>query len=153
MRSWQLEHGSSANDLESAVKAVGIAAVPIDPFSNAPLENDGRQWADRGLFHWTGWPGQRRLDRMGPQSETARGNIIFRLPPLSLQANPATFAARKWTDKSGKFNVTAELIDVVDGKAPLRKQNGKVLTIPTERLSEADQTYLREHPSHATVTP
>ncbi|MBW3598859.1 MAG: hypothetical protein KY475_16490 [Planctomycetes bacterium] len=51
--------------------------------------------------------------------------------------------ARKWTDRSGKYSVEAELVDFQAGVARLRKTDGNVIAIRAELLSEADQQYLR----------
>lgn len=50
---------------------------------------------------------------------------------------------RTWRDATGKFTVEAELVEVKDGKAFLKKADGRVGEIPTARLSEADQNYLK----------
>ena len=49
---------------------------------------------------------------------------------------------RTWTDSTGKFSVEAELIEVRDGKAQLRKADGSTLAVPVARLSERDVRYL-----------
>ena len=49
---------------------------------------------------------------------------------------------RKWTDITGKFSVEAELVDVGDGKVRLKKENGKVVSIPIERLSLSDRSFV-----------
>ncbi len=51
---------------------------------------------------------------------------------------------RNWQDSTGNFSVQAELVDVVDGKVWLKKQNGKVIKVPIERLSKKDQAYLED---------
>jgi thiol-disulfide isomerase/thioredoxin len=50
---------------------------------------------------------------------------------------------RKWTDKTGKFQVDAELVKVEDGKAVLRRIDGKQVKVPVEHLSESDQAFLK----------
>lgn len=64
----------------------------------------------------------------------------------------ATFVAletdaqeREWTSANGKFNVTGMLLDQQDGSVKIkRSDNGKTITVPVEKLSDADQTYLSE---------
>ena len=53
-------------------------------------------------------------------------------------------SAREWTSSTGAFTVEAELVDFEDGKVRLRKADGKVLTLPIDRLSKADQQYLEQ---------
>jgi WD40 repeat protein/mono/diheme cytochrome c family protein len=52
--------------------------------------------------------------------------------------------AREWVDASGKFKVEAELVAIRNGKAILERPDGSLLTIPVEKLSAADQTYLKQ---------
>jgi thiol-disulfide isomerase/thioredoxin len=52
---------------------------------------------------------------------------------------------RTWTDRTGKFKITGELVEVQDGKALLRRGDGKEISVPLERLSDADQQFAKEH--------
>jgi hypothetical protein len=63
---------------------------------------------------------------------------------------PVAFA-RKWTDSTGKHEVEAEFAGLKDGKVQLRKPDGSVVTVPVEKLSQADQTWITEQ-SAAWVT-
>src|SRR5262245_30824975 len=58
-------------------------------------------------------------------------------------------AAREWVDASGKFRVEAELVAVRNGKAILEKPDGAVLSIPLDKLSAADQAFLKEQAAPA----
>ncbi len=49
---------------------------------------------------------------------------------------------RSWSDPSGKFRVDATLVRVADEKAFLRRDDGKEISVPLARLSNADQEYL-----------
>ncbi len=52
-------------------------------------------------------------------------------------------AFRNWSSADGKFSVEASLIRFADGVAYLRrKDNGKVIRVPFDKLSEADQAFL-----------
>jgi hypothetical protein len=51
---------------------------------------------------------------------------------------------REWSDATGKFKVTASLIEVKDGTAILKAKDGKTLKIPVAKLSAADQSFLAE---------
>ena len=53
-------------------------------------------------------------------------------------------AARTWSDKTGKFKVKAKLLSNAEGKIKLLKEDGLVITVPIDRLSEADQKFLNE---------
>jgi len=49
---------------------------------------------------------------------------------------------RTWKDATGKFSVSAELLEVRGDKAVLRQSDGKAIEVPIERLSAADRKYL-----------
>jgi formylglycine-generating enzyme required for sulfatase activity len=52
--------------------------------------------------------------------------------------------ARKWTDRMGKYTIQAEFVDFKDGKVQLRQENGKEVTIPIEKLSDADRQFVQQ---------
>ncbi|MEZ6135685.1 MAG: SHD1 domain-containing protein [Pirellulaceae bacterium] len=49
---------------------------------------------------------------------------------------------REWSDSTGRFKITAKLIEVRDGVAILENAEGKSMKIPVSRLSSADQEFL-----------
>ena len=51
---------------------------------------------------------------------------------------------RTWTDSSGTHKTEAALIRYKDGKVFLRKQDGATPTVPMDRLSKADQNYVKQ---------
>jgi thiol-disulfide isomerase/thioredoxin len=55
----------------------------------------------------------------------------------------ASAEERTWSDKTGKFSVSAELVKVEEGKAVLRRADGKEIKVPLEQLSETDQSFLK----------
>ena len=67
--------------------------------------------------------------------------VVWLMLPLF---TPAAFA-RKWTDSTGTFSIEAELLDFQDGKVRLKKPNGNVITVAVDRLSQADQQFVRQH--------
>ena len=50
--------------------------------------------------------------------------------------------AREWVDATGKFRVEAELVRVEEGKAKLKLDDGRIVEVPVNRLSEADQKFI-----------
>jgi hypothetical protein len=64
----------------------------------------------------------------------------------SSDKEPGQSGLRKWTDRSGRFSVEAELIGVSDGNVRLRRSNGQVITVPINKLSERDQRHLESLP-------
>jgi len=56
----------------------------------------------------------------------------------------STAAAHEWKDRSGKFKLKAEIVQLKDGKIYLeRADGGGVLTVPLDKLSFDDCDYLR----------
>jgi thiol-disulfide isomerase/thioredoxin len=73
-------------------------------------------------------------------------NRRWRLVPLtlifSLGATVAFGAPRTWSDKSGKFSITADLIAIQHGNVVLRTDDGRQLTVPVKQLSPTDQEFV-----------
>lgn len=59
---------------------------------------------------------------------------------FALGANYAL--ARKWTDKTGRFSVEAEFVELRDGKVALKKTDGKIIRVPIERLCDEDRGFV-----------
>lgn len=60
-------------------------------------------------------------------------------------------AARTWTDSTGKYKLRATLAeyDVDGGQVKLKKSDGSVVTMQVDKLSEADQAWLKQRDSAA----
>lgn len=56
---------------------------------------------------------------------------------------PLMAERRTWTDKTGKFTVEAELVEVKNEKVVLKKSNGENIAVALDRLSVADRRYLQ----------
>lgn len=52
-------------------------------------------------------------------------------------------ASRQWSDSTGAFKITASLVEVKENVAFLKTPEGKTVRIPIERLSAADQDFLK----------
>ncbi|MEE2935889.1 MAG: SHD1 domain-containing protein, partial [Planctomycetota bacterium] len=61
---------------------------------------------------------------------------------VGLLVTAAPVSARKWTSSDGKFSIEAELVEAKDGNVRLKRQDGKVITVPVSQLSKADRDYL-----------
>src|SRR4029078_1563741 len=59
------------------------------------------------------------------------------------------FELRTWTDTTGARTAQARLLEVRDGKARLRKSNGKFAVIVITELSDRNQAFLAALPSSA----
>jgi len=62
-------------------------------------------------------------------------------PPLG---SDGRLLVREWTDNSGLFRVQGRLVLILEGKVRLLKETGRTTTVPVERLSEADRSYVAE---------
>ena len=51
---------------------------------------------------------------------------------------------RTWTDRTGKYSIVATLVQVERGIVRLRKEDGRISSLPLKKLSEADQQLVRE---------
>lgn len=61
---------------------------------------------------------------------------LVALPMLRVQA-------REWTDKSGKYQVNAELVAYSEEKAILQRDDHRLVSVAIAELSEADQKFLK----------
>lgn len=50
---------------------------------------------------------------------------------------------RTWTDSTGNHTVEAKFVEFKDGKVSLEKEDGTAIAVPVEKLSEADQRFVR----------
>jgi formylglycine-generating enzyme required for sulfatase activity len=71
----------------------------------------------------------------------------FRVMVVALESPTATTsppqATRTWTDSTGKHRMEATLLDF-DGKVVrLKRPDGKIVTVPLEKLSETDRKHVR----------
>ena len=79
-----------------------------------------------------------------PWSALASGSGAVALPkPQQQQQKSGTKLenSRLWKDKSGKFQVEAEFVSLIDGKVTILKASGSQVTVPLEILSERDVEY------------
>jgi hypothetical protein len=71
-----------------------------------------------------------------------RLSVLLVAVMVGLPASPAT--ARQWTSRAGGFSVEAELVDVKDGNAILKKTDGSQMSVPLSKLSLGDVRYINE---------
>ena len=62
----------------------------------------------------------------------------------AMLAKAPKFRTWTWTDTSGDFHKTAKFRGAVAGKVKLELEDGSVVTVPLEELSDEDQKYIRE---------
>jgi hypothetical protein len=80
---------------------------------------------------YTGLPGRQ-------PSDFSRGNWLIR---ATVRQKPKI---RTWSDATGKFKIEAELVDQHDDQIQLKRaSDGQIITVPIDRLSQADQAFLQ----------
>ncbi len=60
---------------------------------------------------------------------------------------------RFWTDQSGKFKVKAKLSERVDDKVRLETEDGRLITVAVEKLSDFDQAFLSKRKGAESENP
>jgi hypothetical protein len=60
-----------------------------------------------------------------------------------------TAVAREWTDSTGKFKVNADLITFSDRLAVLQRGDKKLVAVPVDKLSKADQEFIESKEAEA----
>ncbi len=68
-------------------------------------------------------------------------------PDSSAETDPHTVTDRpyrKFRDESGKFEVTARMIEISGDKVTLEKQDGTRIDVPIEKLSKEDRDFVNE---------
>ncbi len=63
-------------------------------------------------------------------------------PAPAAEPGPAS-AVRTWIDSSGQHKIEAEFVSFKDGTVTLKKTDGKLTELPLEKLSDADQKYVK----------
>lgn len=95
----------------------------------------------------TGW------FRVELPSPTGRGTIKPVFPPSRLalvqsgaanESTPASSELREWEDDTGRFKIMATLIGQTEDKVRLRKEDGRVVEVDFDQLSDEDRQYLSD---------
>lgn len=66
------------------------------------------------------------------------------LPLAKTDPKPAVATGRTWTSANGKFSVEATLVRVQGDAVVLRKQDGKLVTVPLAQLSAEDRQFVED---------
>jgi hypothetical protein len=78
-----------------------------------------------------------------------RRNIQLAPKELEQPVKPPSPAAastqlRTWSDVTGRFKIEAEFVSIADGKVSLRRADNRVIAVPLDKLSAADQAYVQQ---------
>lgn len=99
-------------------------------------------------IRWTKW---------GPQWDGPMARTKLRLPDGKAPARGADGAVkasggkRTWTDSTGKFKIDAEFVSLASEQVQLLRPDGKLITLPIEKLSAADQEQARKLAKEASM--
>ncbi len=83
----------------------------------------------------------------------SRHSGVFRLTTIAMAvagfcwllfSSAAAEEIRAWTDITGKYKIKAKFVGLSEGKVTLEREDGTELTIPLEKLSEADRKVVAE---------
>ena len=66
---------------------------------------------------------------------------------------PQLAAAREWTDSTGKYKTEADLVAFNHEKVVLKREGKQLLSLPLDKLSQADREYLESLDKDTTRTP
>ena len=72
--------------------------------------------------------------------------IIRKIDLKKLRSKAAKLEKRTWTDATGKFSVEAKISSRTATHVTLVKEDGKEVKLPIDKLSSADQKWLKENP-------
>ena len=75
-----------------------------------------------------------------PGSEKTELGFRLSAPASAREGQPF----RTWTDSSGKFRITAKLVEVGEDYVTLQREDGVTSKVPMERLSENDRQFARQ---------
>lgn len=76
---------------------------------------------------------------------TEQGSVADQFMKEFEQKKPRQEPARIWTDNTGKYHIKAAFMEVTGDKVRIRRENGRIITMPLERLSDKDKEWIREH--------
>ncbi len=91
-------------------------------------------------IHWDSQPTQ--FDGLIHRSQL----IIRKIDLKKLRSKATRLAQRVWTDVTGKHSVEAKLSSRTDTHITLVKVDGKEVKLPIDKLSSADQKWLKDNP-------
>lgn len=75
-------------------------------------------------------------------------------PFETAEKKPAAKLLRTWVDATGKFKIEATFIELKENQVSLKKkQDGKVISLPLDKLSKADQDFVKSLGKPESVNP
>ena len=127
------------DELESLVeKALAGTLAPevaadVAADDNAPSVNDAAQSRAAKAKAKEKEEEKRKAEELAARKKKAEEARAARAPKL-----------REWTDTSGSFHRTAKFRGLANGKVKLELEDGSVIRVSLEKLSDDDQKYIRQ---------
>lgn len=81
-------------------------------------------------------------EKTAPTDSPLKSEVEELLGNSASPKNAPSDGSREWNDRTGRFSVQAKLISSDGNEVVLKKSDGKILKIPRNKLSDADQRYL-----------
>jgi hypothetical protein len=78
---------------------------------------------------------------------------LFVVVFLVVLVSTADSETRKWSDKSGTHSVDAEFVGLADGQVVLKREGGRTVRVPLDKLSAQDQEYVRQQSAAKPANP
>jgi hypothetical protein len=85
---------------------------------------------------------EKRMQEMRDRARQRAGGSTTPSPPATPPTANIT-GMRTWSDSTGRFTLVAELIAVQDGNVRLQRPDGKIVTMPIDKLSPGDRDAVR----------
>lgn len=139
--------------------------LPLPKFMVVAAKKPDGKWYQAHIGTTTAPDGKVSIRFSGDRADSNVARSDLRLPPAEVKApnlppNYKTSAApsssspsrpsptvsdafRTWTDSTGKFKVEAKLVSSTADAVKIVHKDGKELTLPLDKLSDADQQFLR----------
>ena len=133
----EAEAAAPADDLfgEPAAEEAAPAAAADDLFGE-PAAEAAAPAADEGLDDLFGTPEPAEAKEAAP---AAADDLFGQAAP---QQQP--LGTRHWGDNTGLYAVDGRLVEILEGKVRIQKENGRTCTVEMRRLSEIDAQYVQQ---------
>ena len=75
------------------------------------------------------------------------------LVPLAATLLAAPLSARTWTDAATGRTIEADFLGIQDGKVSLKRSDGQTFTLPIDKISAADQDFIKQQKAGPASAP
>jgi len=134
----EAEAAPAADDLFGEPAAAEEAApAAVDDLFGEPAAEAAAPAAEESLDDLFGTPEPAKAKEASPAAiDDLFGQAV---PP----AEPQQLGMRHWSDNTGLYSVDGRLIEILDGKVRIVKENGRTCTVEMRRLGKIDAEYVQ----------